>query len=70
MSDRWLANASEKTVLASDGLRHIVDAAHSGTNGWVYWFLCGDDQGWGSTVEATDEAPTCLQCIGKQRLGP
>lgn len=57
-----------KTVLAEDGLRHVVDEEHNrGFNGWHYWFLCGNDVGWMSRGVLTDDAPTCLHCIDKQR---
>lgn len=57
-----------KTVLAEDGLRHIVKVNgedNRGYSGWHYYFECGDDVGWMTRGELTNEAPTCLQCIDK-----
>lgn len=58
---------SGKTVLAEDGLHHIVRMEPSNTNerfnGWHYFFLCGDDVGYMTQGNLTDEPATCLTCI-------
>lgn len=60
--------AKGRTVLAEDGLKHIVNEEHNrGYNGWHYWFMCGDDVGYMTRGTLTDEAPTCLTCIDRHR---
>jgi hypothetical protein len=58
------------TVLAEDGLRHVVSDLNKHQNGWRYRFLCRSDIGWATQGDLTDEAPTCLQCITKHDAQP
>ena len=55
-----------RTLLAEDGLHHIVKINgewNRGYNGWNYHFECGDDVAWMTRGKLTDEPATCLACI-------
>ena len=68
MSTKPDYGAHGKTLLAEDGLRHIIKMNgewNRGYNGWSYYFECGDDVAYMTRGQLTEEAPTCLQCINK-----
>lgn len=53
------------SLLAEDGLVHIVKRVTVHNSGWNFFFLCKDDIGWATRGVLTNEAPTCLQCIDR-----